>query len=169
MCRQSATVRLTKSPALEGVAGPSLMERLRILPDPRRRRGVRYPFVAALPIAALAVIVGAHSYAAIGQWSTNAPQHAPGPPRCPGVGAFGVRVAPSAATVRRIVALVRPGGLADLTDADPAGSESVAVDGKAARGSRHSQKLAARHGRPLHTQRAHSRFLVEMKAHYSWW
>ncbi|MFE3113649.1 transposase family protein [Kitasatospora indigofera] len=62
------------------------MERLRILPDPRRRRGVRYPFVAALPVAALEVIVGAHSYAAICQWSTNAPQHAPGPPRCPGRG-----------------------------------------------------------------------------------
>ncbi|MFJ2582760.1 transposase family protein, partial [Kitasatospora aureofaciens] len=77
MCRQSATVCLFKSPALEGVAGLSLVERLRLLPDPRRRRGVRHPFVAVLLlVAASAVVAGARSYAAIGQWSANAPQHA---------------------------------------------------------------------------------------------
>ncbi|WP_405016970.1 transposase family protein [Kitasatospora sp. NBC_00070] len=76
MCRQSATVCLVKSPALESVAGLSLVERLRVLPDPRRRRGVRHPFVAALLVAASAVVAGARSYAAIGQWSANAPQHA---------------------------------------------------------------------------------------------
>ncbi|MEU0692175.1 hypothetical protein [Streptomyces uncialis] len=54
-----------------------------------------------------------------------------------------MRVAASAATIRRIVGLVRPGGLADLTGADPAGSESVALDGKAARDSRHGQTPAA--------------------------
>ncbi|WBO61413.1 ISAs1 family transposase [Streptomyces camelliae] len=54
-----------------------------------------------------------------------------------------MRVAPSAATIRRIVGLVCPGGLADLTGADPAGSDSVALDGKAARGSRHGQTPAA--------------------------
>ncbi|MGW6413300.1 transposase family protein [Streptomyces vinaceus] len=44
------------------------MERLRELPDPRRRRGVRHPFVAVLLlVAASAVIAGARSYAAIGQ------------------------------------------------------------------------------------------------------
>lgn len=58
MCRQSATVCLVKSPALEGVAELSLMERLRELPDPRRRRGVRHPFVAVLMVAASAVIAG---------------------------------------------------------------------------------------------------------------
>ncbi|MGW3669252.1 transposase family protein [Streptomyces sp. NPDC005141] len=72
MCRQSATVCLVKSPALEVVAGLSLAERLRVLPDPRRRRGVRYPFVAVLLVTASAVVAGARSYAAIGQWSANA-------------------------------------------------------------------------------------------------
>ena len=48
MCRQSATVCLVKSPILDGVAGLPLVERLRLLPDPRRRRGVRHPFVAVL-------------------------------------------------------------------------------------------------------------------------
>ncbi|MFE3584887.1 hypothetical protein [Streptomyces vinaceus] len=65
MCRQSATVCLIKSPALDGVAELSLVEQLRLLPDPRRRRGLRHPFVVVL--LAAAVIVGARSYAAIGQ------------------------------------------------------------------------------------------------------
>ena len=143
MCRQSATVCLIKSPALDGVAGLSLVERLRLLPDPRRRRGVRHPFVAVLLVAASAVVAGARSYAAIGQWSASAPQHALARLGARAVGALGVCVAPSAATIRRVIALACPGGLADLTGADPAGSDSIAVDGKTARGSRHGASPAA--------------------------
>ncbi|WP_241002375.1 ISAs1 family transposase, partial [Streptomyces sp. CB01881] len=143
MCRQSATVCLIKSPAPEDMAGLSLMERLRLLPDPRRRRGVRHPFVAVLLVAASAVVAGARSYTAIGQWSANAPQHALARLGARVVGALSVRVAPSAATIRRVVGLVCPGGLADLTGADPAGSDTLAVDGKTARGSRHSESPAA--------------------------
>ncbi|MFE7530802.1 transposase family protein [Kitasatospora sp. NPDC057542] len=143
MCRQSATVCLVKSPALEDVAGLSLAERLWALPDPRRRRGVRHPFVAVLLVAASAVVAGARSYAAIGQWSTSAPQQALARLGARVAGVLGVRVAPSAATIRRIVNLVCPGGLADLTGADPGGADSVSVDGKAARGSRLGQTPAA--------------------------
>ncbi|MFJ1933395.1 ISAs1 family transposase [Kitasatospora sp. NPDC088160] len=143
MCRQSATVCLIKSPALNSVAGLSLVERFRLLPDPRLRRGGRHPFVAVLLVAASAVVAGARSYAAIGQWSANAPQHTLVRLGARVVGALGVRVAPSAATIRRIIGLVCPGGLADLTGADPAGSDSIAVDGKAARGSRHGTSPAA--------------------------
>ncbi|MGA5702035.1 ISAs1 family transposase [Peterkaempfera bronchialis] len=143
MCRQSVTVCLIKSPVLAGVAGLSLVERLRLLPDPRRRRGVRHPFVAVLLVAGSAVVTGARSYAAIGQWSANAPQHTLARLGARVVGALGVRVAPSAATIRRVIGLACPGGLADLTGADPAGSDAVAVDGKAARGSRHGTTGAA--------------------------
>ncbi|MGW3046127.1 ISAs1 family transposase [Kitasatospora sp. NPDC001159] len=143
MCRQSATVCLIKSPPVDGVAGLSLVERLRLLPDPRRRRGVRHPFVAVLLIAASAVVAGARSYAAIGQWSANAPQHTLARLGSRVEGALGVRVAPSAATIRRVIGLVCPGGLADLTGADPVGSDSIAVDGKATRGSRHGTSPAA--------------------------
>ncbi|MFE5681563.1 hypothetical protein ACFQ8A_41535, partial [Streptomyces erythrochromogenes] len=69
MCRKSATACLIKSPALDGVAELSLVERLRLLPDPRPRRGLRHPFVAVLLVA------DARSYAAIGRWVANAPQH----------------------------------------------------------------------------------------------
>ncbi|MFD7624054.1 transposase family protein [Streptomyces sp. NPDC059802] len=115
------------------------MEWLRLLPDPRRRRGARHPFVAVLLVAASAVVAGARSYTAIGQWSANAPQHALARLGARVVGALSVHVAPSAATTRRVVGLICPGGLGDLTGADPAGSDSAAIDGKAARGSRHGQ------------------------------
>ncbi|MFD0571961.1 transposase family protein [Kitasatospora gansuensis] len=97
--------------------------------------------MAVLLVAASAVVAGARSYAAIGQWSANAPQHALARLGARVVGVLGMRVAPSAATIRRIVSLVCPGGLADLTGAHPAGSGSIAVDGKAARGSRHGTCL----------------------------
>ncbi|MFD5463946.1 ISAs1 family transposase [Kitasatospora sp. NPDC127059] len=125
------------------MAGLSLVERLRLLPDPRRRRGVRHPFVAVLLVAASAVVSGARSYAAIGQWAANAPQHTLVRLGARVAGALGMRVAPSAATIRRVIALVCPGGLVDLTGADPVGSESVAVDVKTARGSRHDTSPAA--------------------------
>ncbi|MEU5385604.1 transposase family protein [Kitasatospora cineracea] len=105
MCRQSATVCLTKSPSLDSVAGSSLVERLRVLPDPRRRLGVRHPFVAVLLVVASAVVASARSYAAIGQRPANAPQHALARLGARVVGALNVRVAPSAATIRRAVTL----------------------------------------------------------------
>ncbi|WP_330300633.1 hypothetical protein [Streptomyces sp. NBC_00503] len=42
---------------------------------------------------------------------------------------FSVRVAPSAATIRRVLSAVCPGDLTDLLGADPAGAEALAVDG----------------------------------------
>ncbi|MFF8594221.1 transposase family protein [Streptomyces sp. NPDC015220] len=76
MVSSVSTVCPIKSPVLEDTAGLPLVERLRLLPDPRRRRGVRHPFVAVLPVAAPAVVAGARSYTAIGQWSADAPRHA---------------------------------------------------------------------------------------------
>ncbi|WP_420823302.1 transposase family protein [Streptomyces fulvoviolaceus] len=82
MCRQSATVCLTKSPPRQHRSLPSLAERLGTLPDPRKRRGVRHPFVAVLLIAACAVTAGARSWTAIGQWARSAP-HTPWPVSAP--------------------------------------------------------------------------------------
>ncbi|MGA5135434.1 transposase family protein [Streptomyces olivoreticuli] len=143
MCRQSATVCLIKSPSLTGCSGLPLAERLVRLTDPRRRRGVRHPFVAVLLIAASAVVAGARSYTAIGQWARSAPQQALA--RCGArlLTSLNVRIAPSRSTIRRIVCTVCPGGPADLTGEAPAGAESVAADGKSARGSRYGQAPAA--------------------------
>lgn len=144
MRRQFATVCVVKSPSLAGCSGLSLVERLVRLPDPRHRRGVRHPFVAVLLIAASAVASGTRSYTAIGQWADSAPQQAL--PRCGArlLTSLNVRIAPSRSTIRRIVSAVCPGGLADLTGEAPVGAESVAVDGKSARGS-HTDTAPAAH------------------------
>ena len=143
MCRQSATVCLFKSPVLAGCSGLSLAERLVGLPDPRHRRGLRHPFVAVLLIASSAVIAGARSYAAIGQWARSAPQEALARLGARMLTSLNVRIAPSAATIRRVICTVCPGGLAGLTGEAPHRAESVAADGKSARGSRRGETPAA--------------------------
>ncbi|WP_241255790.1 transposase family protein [Candidatus Protofrankia californiensis] len=46
-----------------------MLEALAQVPDPRRRRGVRHPFAALLAIAVCAMLSGARSFAAIGEWA----------------------------------------------------------------------------------------------------
>ncbi|WP_323187970.1 transposase family protein [Streptomyces sp. NBC_01264] len=136
MCRQSDIVCLFKSPSRELRELPGAAARLACLPDPRARRGRLHSLVSVLLTAACAVLAGARSYAAIGQWARRAPQDTLARlgfhPRSP----LGVRRAASPSTVRRVLIAVCPGGLADLLGHSPAGTESVAVDGKSARGSR---------------------------------
>lgn len=74
MCRQSATVCVIKSPTRQHRAIGSLAGRLGTLADPRCRRGKRHPFVAVVLVACSAVVAGAKSFAAIGQWAKQAPQ-----------------------------------------------------------------------------------------------
>ncbi|MGP3691747.1 transposase family protein [Streptomyces sp. IBSNAI002] len=159
MCRQSAIVCLIKSPSREHRELPGTAARLASLPDPRARRGRRHSLASVLLTAACAVLAGARSYLAIGQWARHAPQdtlsrlgfHPRGP--------LGLRRAASVSTVRRVLAGVCPGGLADLLGHSLAGTESVAVDGKAAprfthrRGSGRPPPVR-RHGRGPHRQPA---------------
>ncbi|MGW7427002.1 ISAs1 family transposase [Streptomyces sp. NPDC054813] len=63
--------------------------------------------------------------------------------RCPHHQRVRLRVAPSTAAVRRIINATCPGGLADLLGADPARSDTLAVDGKSARGSPSGDSPAA--------------------------
>ncbi|MEU5348355.1 ISAs1 family transposase [Streptomyces sp. NPDC020766] len=143
MCRQSASICLIKSPTRQHrLIGP-LVLRLRTLADPRHRRGKRHSFVSVLLIACSAVLTGARSFAAIGQWAQSAPQDALARLGTRAATVFDVRIAPSAATIRRVLNAACPGGLADLLGSDPAGAETLAVDGKSARGSRHGEIPAA--------------------------
>ncbi|GGW72185.1 ISAs1 family transposase [Streptomyces xantholiticus] len=52
---------------------PGLLERLAEVPDPRDPRGVRHPLAVAL--AACAVLAGATSLLAVGEWIADAPAH----------------------------------------------------------------------------------------------
>lgn len=143
MCRQSASVCLIKSPSRQHRGLVGLPTRLGTLADPRCRRGKRHPFVSVLLVACSAVVAGARSFAAIGQWARGAPQAALARLSARTVSVFGVRLAPSTATIRRIINQVCPGGLADLLGCDPAGADTLAVDGKSARDSRHGDTPAA--------------------------
>jgi predicted transposase YbfD/YdcC len=136
MCRQSATVCLTKSPSPRQRELPGVAERLATLPDPRDRRGRRHSLVSVLLTVACAVLSGARSYLAIGQWAHSAPQDALARLDVRPRGPLGLRSAPATTTIRRVLTSVCPGGLADLLGAASAGAGQVAVDGKSARGSR---------------------------------
>lgn len=129
MCRRSDTICLVKPPVRQHDTAIGLAERLKGLADPLRRPGRRHPFVSVVLIAASTVLAGARSYAAIGQWAASAPQHTLARLGAQAVGVLGVRVAPSRATIRRVLTLACPGGLAELTSSDPAGAQTLAVDG----------------------------------------
>jgi len=51
---------------LPGVA--SLVQVLKLVPDPRARRGIRHGLPGIIAVALAAVVAGARSFAAIGQW-----------------------------------------------------------------------------------------------------
>ena len=81
---------------------PSLLAYLAAVPDPRRRRGVRHRLVAVLAVAVCAVLAGARSFAAIGEWAADVPVGV--------LAALGVRAdpwrvlqPPDEATVRRVL------------------------------------------------------------------
>jgi predicted transposase YbfD/YdcC len=131
---------------------PGLLERLAMVPDPRDRRGRRYPLVSVLAVSAAAVAAGARSVTAIAEWATDAPG--------PILAALGVRCdpltrrcqVPGEATIRRVLARVDGDAvdatvgawLADrLRPPGPRRRRAVAVDGKTLRGS-------ARDGHQVH-------------------
>jgi DDE_Tnp_1-associated/Transposase DDE domain len=131
----------------------SLLHDLAQLADPRHRRGRRHTLATVLAVAVAAVLAGARSLAAIGEWTTDAPG--------PVLAALGVRRdplrrvwrPPGEATVRRVLARVDPDALdqvigcwlatqqppqaASRPPPRPAWRQAVAVDGKTLRGSGH--------------------------------
>ena len=75
----------------------TLLQELLKVPDPRRRRGRRHSLQSVLLIAVCAVLAGARSFAAIGDWSAISR---------PAVGVCGHP--PHAATIRRVLMGVDP-------------------------------------------------------------
>lgn len=143
MCRQFVMPGVCSAVVPEWSGEVSLAGRLRDLPDPRDRRGRRHSLWSVILVAASAVVAGADSYAAIAQWAARAPQQTLARLGARLIVGLGVRVAPSGATIRRVIEAVCPEGLAALTGADTRGADTVAVDGKKARGSRRDGAPAA--------------------------
>ncbi|MGP3948518.1 transposase family protein [Streptomyces sp. 7N604] len=66
---------------------PGLLERLAEVPDPRDPRGVRHALIVVLALTACAVLTGATSLLAVGEWIADTPPQswnalAYGPIRC---------------------------------------------------------------------------------------
>jgi predicted transposase YbfD/YdcC len=129
-----------------GTAGMalSLVDAFARVPDPRQARGIRHGLVPLLMLAACAVMTGARSFAAIGEYARDK-----GRLVLDTLGADGAL--PHAATIRRILVTIDPAGLqeaittwslAQLTAGDqlrlpvPARERRpvIAVDGKTVRG-----------------------------------
>ncbi|MED7948859.1 ISAs1 family transposase [Streptomyces sp. BE303] len=123
---------------------PGLLERLAEVPDPRDPRGVRHTLAVVLALTACAVLAGATSLLAVGEWIGDAPTHVleqlgirPDP-------LLPQRLLPAETTVRRLLARIdgdaldRAVGrwLADRrpTTATSADLRGLAVDGKSLRG-----------------------------------
>ncbi len=123
----------------------SLLECLEVVPEPRRRRGIRHRAAVVLAFAVAAVLAGADSVTAIIEWAQDAP-----PEVFQALDARtdrrGRRVPPSASTFRRVLRLLDATAvaaafgtwltcrvLAGLADAD---AIMIALDGKTERGAR---------------------------------
>ncbi|MFF3787497.1 ISAs1 family transposase [Streptomyces sp. NPDC001933] len=133
---------------------PGLMERLAEVPDPRDPRGVRHRLAVVLALTACAVLAGATSLLAVGEWIADAPAHvlrqvdARPDPLLP------KRALPAETTVRRLLARIDGDALDRavgrwLADRRPkptgtAGLRGLAVDGKSLRGA------AKAKGRKIH-------------------
>jgi predicted transposase YbfD/YdcC len=114
-----------------------LLEVLAVVPDPRARRGVRHGLAGVVAVALSAVLAGARSYAAIGQWAADlSPEHR----RQIGLTRT---YAPTASAIRRLLQRLD----ADLLDgllgaymwtrtAVVDGRRVIAIDGKTVRGAR---------------------------------
>src|SRR3954470_8913671 len=141
----SLSALLPASPAnlepLSAAESIRLVQALKAVPDPRRRRGRRHGLQSVLLLALQAVMAGASSWIAIAQWAKTAPQ------------ALGIcGASPSAATFRRVLAAVdiatveaalttwvtgRQAHAAAQPPVRPAAEDRtvLAVDGKTLRGS----------------------------------
>ena len=126
---------------VEGEDG--LLELLRTLPDPRKRRGVRHPLVCIVAIATCACLAGARSFEAMAQWAKELSRAA-----LKRLG--GTRVAPPSEkclrlTLQRLdaVALDRQLG-AWLARHTLRPGKAVAIDGKTLRGAHDGPQPAPR-------------------------
>lgn len=129
---------LPDSPATALRKVTDLRDYLATVPDPRHRRGRRHPITTILLIAAAAVLTGARSFTAIGEWAADLPQHL--------LATLGARLdrrhglyqAPTEATLRRVLGLLDgdalDGAIGGWLAAQDEGTPVIAVDGKTLRG-----------------------------------
>jgi len=116
---------------------PALLALLGALPDHRAARGVRHQLPAILAVGLAAVLAGARSFTAIGEWTRDQSE--------PVLALLGVtgRARPSESTIRRAMTGLHADQLDRVIGAfvwtrthDVAGRRVIAIDGKTVRGAR---------------------------------
>jgi predicted transposase YbfD/YdcC len=128
---------LTSPPVAGSTRQPRLLNILGGVPDPRDRRGVRYPLAGMLALAVTATLAGCRSFGAIGQWAaeTTADELA----------SFGLTSAsaPDESTLRKLFARLDADALDRALGAwmwtrtfTVGGRRVIACDGKTVRGAR---------------------------------
>ena len=132
---------MTSSP-IPAARSQYLLDLLAQVPDPRKRRGRRHPLAGLLAAGIAAVIAGARSFAAIGQWAADA-----GPEVLAVLGA--ARGPAEESTFRRAFALVSADALDRVLGAwlhtraaQSGGRLVIAIDGKTVRGAKNKDGKA---------------------------
>jgi hypothetical protein len=125
--------------AMATVAIPPLVDALRAVPDPRKRRGQRHPLAAILALACAAMLCGADSLLAIAQWGRDQ-----GAPMATRLG-FTRERTPCVATFHRVFRRLDVAAFEQVVGqwaeqvcvalAVPGALHGVAIDGKKLRGS----------------------------------
>lgn len=140
----TATPKQTSQPS---TSRPELLELLATIPDTRDARGRRHTLAAVLTLGLAAVLTGARSFVAIGEWARAQPRETL--TRC---GVHPDRPAPDTSTFRRVFATANADHLDHVIGAylwtrthhDNDGRRVIALDGKTVRGAR-SETTAAPH------------------------
>ena len=128
--------------AIETTGG--LIDHLRTVADPRMKRGIRHRMLSILTVAVCAVLSGAKSYVAIGEWAKRSTQDMRKRMDCRFDKNKALFVAPSEPTLRRTMQAVDPVALDNavsqwlITQAKVAGN-AIALDGKTSCGSTSKQ------------------------------
>ena len=140
-CHEDARPPMTSLP-VPAARNQYLLDLLAQIPDPRKRRGRRYPLAGLLAAGIAAVVAGSRSFAAIGQWAADA-----GPEVLAMLGS--ARGPADESTFRRVFALVSADVLDRVlgawlwTRAVQAGGRLViAIDGKTVRGAKNKNGKA---------------------------
>jgi predicted transposase YbfD/YdcC len=136
--------------ALADTSGSRLLDLLKTVPDPRARRGRRHDLASVLAVGPAAVIGGARSFVAIGEWVAHQPLETL---RVLGVTAAAV---PDESTIRRVFGRLDSDLLDQLigafrwTRTHSVGARRViALDGKTVRGARSKTTTAPHLGAAL--------------------
>lgn len=139
---------MSSSPIRDVVAQPAradrLLDLLATVPDPRDPRGVRYQLAGLLAVAVSAVLTGARSFAAIGEWAADLSGQQ--------LSRLGLGAAPEESTLRKLFArldadaLDRVLGVWLFTRTRLVhGRRVIAIDGKTVRGARRRPDGTAPH------------------------